>query len=633
MEAHWYYAVRNQVIGPVGQSELKWLIAQGAIELSTLVRHGEDGRWLEARETEGLVEPIQHVAIVDQTDQAAWFYSRGGRTSGPVSFQKLRRLAATGILRPDDLGWKEGAEGWQPVGQVPGLFEGRVRVIPAGHSQERVPVLAGISRVWKLGIAGLAFLVFVGIGIWALVPTRISGVGRVRAPLQPLTASKTPVGARPDRSGLPGTQLPAQQAGTLTAGQSNAEKVLSDALGAIQAGLLDRARELLDRYIALPEATEKDKARQLRRELLLATSVPDAAELARKLSDQELRSHLRDGAQALAEGLETLELRSFYQNTLMMALRQENTRRQMVPRQAIAQQPELGRPDPDRGPREQRRGAQPEKISPRGSLLGPGRPAVLVPDPGDQGGADQGGGPDEHAVAAGSVEIDRVLMAPADYRGKTLSINGVFKVGTRISEVRDSKGRVVGFSIPVSRNDGRTICTADGKVEGHDLYMILDAPIAQILSRVFTELKLEPTIKPTYRTVLEISVQELPNAHGPDHLLAITSLEILGMCDYLRIARHQYDEAFRVVEVNATGGRIGFGDGSKWVERLGGEEKYVQPIRRKFRELQRRIATDSRQAVFESVYRRELNNVMRAADNLAAIQAMEIARWQRRITP
>ena len=180
---------------------------------------------------------------------------------------------------------------------------------------------------------------------------------------------------------------------------------------------------------------------------------------------------------ALAERLETLELRSFYQNTLMIALRQENTRRQMVPRQAIAQQPELGRPDPDRGPREQRRGAQPEKISPRGSLLGPGRPAVLVPDPGDLGGADQAGGPDEHAVAAGSVEIDRVLMAPADYRGKTLSINGVFKVGTRISEVRDSKGRVVGFSIPVSRNDGRTICTADGKVEGHDLYMILDAPI------------------------------------------------------------------------------------------------------------------------------------------------------------
>ena len=35
------------------------------------------------------------------------------------------------------------------------------------------------------------------------------------------------------------------------------------------------------------------------------------------------------------------------------------------------------------------------------------------------------------------------------------------------------------------------------------------------------------------RTVLEISVQELPNAHGPDHMLAITSLEILGMCDYL----------------------------------------------------------------------------------------------------
>ena len=409
--------------------------------------------------------------------------------------------------------------------------------------------------------------------------------------------------------------------------------VLSDALGAIQAGLPDRARELLDRYIALPEATEKDRARQLRRELLLSGSVSDAAELARKLSDQELRSHLRDGAQAIAERLETLELRPFYQNTLMMALRQENARRQMVPRQAIAQQPELGRLDPDQDPREQGKVPRAEKIPPRGSLLGPGQPAVVVPDPRDLGGADQDGGPDEHAVAAGTVEIDKVLMAPADYRGKTLSINGVFKVGTRISEAKDSKGQLVGLSMPVSSSDGRTICMADGKVEGHDLYMILDDRIAAILSRVFTELKLEPTVKPTYRALVEVSVPQAPIAQAPDHPLAITSLEILGMCDYLRIARHQYDEAFRVVEVNVTGGRIGFGDGSKWVERLGGEEKFVQPIRRKFREIQRRIATDSRQAVFESVYRRELSNVMREADKLALIQAMEIARWQRRITP
>ncbi|HKM53356.1 MAG TPA: DUF4339 domain-containing protein, partial [Isosphaeraceae bacterium] len=314
MGAHWYYAVGNQLIGPVGQSELKWLIDQGAIDSSTLVRHGEDGRWVAARDTEGLVEPIQHAPIVDEADQAVWFYSREGRTRGPVSFQELRMLAATGILRPDDLGWKEGAEDWQPVGQLPGLFAGRARLAAAGRPQERVPILAGASRVWKLGIAGLAFLVIVGIGIWTLVPPRVSGVGRAHGPIQPLVASKTPVGARPDRSGLLGTQLPAQQAGTLTAEQSNAEKVLSDALGAIQAGLPDRARELLDRYIALPEATEKDRARKLRRELLLSCSVSEAAELTRKLSDQELQSHLRDGGQALAERLETLELRSFYQN-------------------------------------------------------------------------------------------------------------------------------------------------------------------------------------------------------------------------------------------------------------------------------------------------------------------------------
>ena len=32
MGTHWYYAIGNQVIGPVGQPELKWLIDQGAID-------------------------------------------------------------------------------------------------------------------------------------------------------------------------------------------------------------------------------------------------------------------------------------------------------------------------------------------------------------------------------------------------------------------------------------------------------------------------------------------------------------------------------------------------------------------------------------------------------------------------
>jgi hypothetical protein len=112
----------------------------------------------------------------------------------------------------------------------------------------------------------------------------------------------------------------------------------------------------------------------------------------------------------------------------------------------------------------------------------------------------------------------------------------------------------------------------------------------------------------------------------------INSLEILGMCDYPRVARHDYNQAFRVVEVRATGGRTNFGDGAKWVELLGGEERFVLPIRRKFRDLQKRAATESRNAILEEGYQRELSNVIRAADWYNAIRAMEAANW-RRIIP
>jgi hypothetical protein len=629
MGAQWYYRVGDQVIGPVGQSELKWLIDQGAIESFTLVRHAEDGGWVAAREIEGLFEPTQHASDVDRADQAGWFYNHQGRTRGPVSYQELRKLVATGKLRSDDLGWEQGTDARLPLGRLLGLSEGRERLVSAEPSQEQVPIPTGTgaSRVWKFALAGLAFLIIVGIGIWALVSPRDSGVGRARASMQPLIASKTPVGARPTRSALLGPPLPAQEAGNPTAGRSNAEMVLSGTLGALRAGQPDRARELLDRYIALPEATEKDRARQLRRELLLSTSVSDAAELAKHLNDQDLRAHLRNGAQALAENLRTRELRPFYQNTLMMAFRQENSRRQMVPQDAIAQRPELGRED-----RHENRPLEPglpEAGEPpsRKSILEPGRRRPAPEGPAIEGA--QG----DRGVLARWAEIDQVMESPKRYQGRTISLNGLFKIGTRISAVKDSKDQVVGLSIPVARNDGRTICTGDRRVEAHSLYLILDDSTAQVLRRAFQDLGLKPSSRPTYRAILEVSVRELPLANGSERAIVIESMEILGMCDYPLVARHQYEEAFRVVEVTAKGGHVGLGDGSKWVERLGGEEGFVQPIRRKLRELQRRLVTNSRQLAMDSVYQRELSNAMRISSNYAAIQAMETANWRRRIGP
>ena len=52
-----------------------------------------------------------------------WYYARGNRQSGPVASLELKRLAAAGELRPDDLVWREGMAEWTPARNVRGLFE------------------------------------------------------------------------------------------------------------------------------------------------------------------------------------------------------------------------------------------------------------------------------------------------------------------------------------------------------------------------------------------------------------------------------------------------------------------------------------------------------------------------------
>lgn len=52
-----------------------------------------------------------------------WYYSRGGKQNGPVSFEQLVEIARGGGLNPlSDLVWTSTMRDWQPAGQVPGIF-------------------------------------------------------------------------------------------------------------------------------------------------------------------------------------------------------------------------------------------------------------------------------------------------------------------------------------------------------------------------------------------------------------------------------------------------------------------------------------------------------------------------------
>lgn len=52
-----------------------------------------------------------------------WYYSRKDEQEGPVSFEKLCRMARDGLLRPNDLVWQEGTADWKKAKQVANLFE------------------------------------------------------------------------------------------------------------------------------------------------------------------------------------------------------------------------------------------------------------------------------------------------------------------------------------------------------------------------------------------------------------------------------------------------------------------------------------------------------------------------------
>lgn len=51
-----------------------------------------------------------------------WFYTCEGKQMDPVAAAELKQLAAGGLLKPEDLVWKEGMPRWVPAKTIKGLF-------------------------------------------------------------------------------------------------------------------------------------------------------------------------------------------------------------------------------------------------------------------------------------------------------------------------------------------------------------------------------------------------------------------------------------------------------------------------------------------------------------------------------
>ena len=372
----------------------------------------------------------------------------------------------------------------------------------------------------------------------------------------------------------------------LKVGPGPVETLFEDAQSAVRVEQFARATGLLERYLASPRAEHVEAAKLMLREIKLVTSVSEAALIAGNLGDDTLRDYLGQGVQTLVAAIETPELRPIYERTLLRAFRRENNRRQMIPRGlAIAQNPK----PVEAGQITQIQGAEPERPQaampdeprdrPRLSILGPAAPVGRGP----------AGNPDPTAdvprlrrrPGQNPADLDDLLATPGELAGNTLVLNGLFKIGTKIAEVKGPDGSILGSSLPDARNDDSTVCTADGKVGRQNAFLLLDDRLATFLGRVFNKLGLKPTIKPSYRCILTVTSRRLLVNGSPTPVVVISSMEVLGGCNYLSVARHQYSQAFRTLKVTPDEADVDFGDGDLWVERLGGEENFVKPIRRR----------------------------------------------------
>ena len=74
--------------------------------------------------------------------QADWHYVKNGKQQGPVAFEVLQRLAASGELKENDEVWWQGSEfDWIAARNVPALFSKAVEIAKEGNEDDSLPTV------------------------------------------------------------------------------------------------------------------------------------------------------------------------------------------------------------------------------------------------------------------------------------------------------------------------------------------------------------------------------------------------------------------------------------------------------------------------------------------------------------
>jgi hypothetical protein len=68
------------------------------------------------------------------------YIGRDGQREGPFTIEEVRARIAQGQARPDDLAWYDGAPGWMPLREVPGLQQPVATVVPPAIPSPPPPI-------------------------------------------------------------------------------------------------------------------------------------------------------------------------------------------------------------------------------------------------------------------------------------------------------------------------------------------------------------------------------------------------------------------------------------------------------------------------------------------------------------
>ncbi len=74
---------------------------------------------------------VRIVPLPPTAEPAVWFYMVNGARRGPVTVAQLKALVESGVLRANDLLWRDGMPAWVPAGTVTELFPAGGALVPA----------------------------------------------------------------------------------------------------------------------------------------------------------------------------------------------------------------------------------------------------------------------------------------------------------------------------------------------------------------------------------------------------------------------------------------------------------------------------------------------------------------------